>query len=119
MGMLDQIKGSLKGAMDMLNSGQGQELISTVLAKTNMGDLQGLVTQLQQGGLGEQVKSWLGNGANLPVSAEQLQAALGNEKVKELAQQFGLPVDQVLDFLAKQLPQTVDQASPDGSIEQT
>jgi uncharacterized protein YidB (DUF937 family) len=64
-----------------------------VLAKTNLGDLQGLVAQLQQGGLGNQVQSWLGNGANLPVSPDQLRAALGSDQVSELAQHFGVSPD--------------------------
>ena len=63
------------------------------------------------------MKSWLGSGANLPVSAEQLRATLGNQQVQQLAQQFGLPVDQMLNFLSQHLPTVVDQASPDGTIE--
>ncbi len=64
-------------------------LISAALAKTNMGDLKGMVDKLQQGGLGAQVQSWLGNGSNMPVTADQLRAALGDEHVDKLAEQFG------------------------------
>jgi uncharacterized protein YidB (DUF937 family) len=86
------------------------------LAKGNLGDLKGLVTQLQAGGLGEQVQSWLSNNPNLPVTADQLRAALGDQQVRQLAEHFGLPVDATLDMLAKHLPATVDQASPDGTL---
>ena len=71
MGLLD----NLGGMVGQLAEGAAPGLISAALAKTNLGDMQGLVNQLQQGGLGAQVKSWLGNGSNMPVTADQLRAA--------------------------------------------
>jgi uncharacterized protein YidB (DUF937 family) len=82
-----------------------------------MGNLHGLVNQLQQGGLQDQVKSWLSNGANMQVTAEQIQAALGGDQVKQIAQHFGVLVDAALKLLAEHLPATVDQASPNGTIQ--
>lgn len=70
----------------------------------------------QQGGLGPQVQSWLGNGADMPVTPEQLRAALGNAHVQELATKFGIPTDQVLKLLAEHLPAAIDQASLNGTI---
>jgi uncharacterized protein YidB (DUF937 family) len=52
----------------------------------------------------------------MPVSAEQLQAALGDEHVKQLAEHFGVPVDKVLSLLSEHLPAAVDQASPNGTL---
>jgi uncharacterized protein YidB (DUF937 family) len=66
-------------------------LIAEALKQTNLGDLQGMVDQLQQAGLGPQVRSWLGNGANVLVTPEQLGAALGDEQVRQLAAKFGVP----------------------------
>lgn len=119
MGLLDQISGSLKGALGQLAAAEGPKLISAVLAKTNLGDLQGLVNQLQQGGLNEQVKSWLSNGPNMKVTPDQLRAALSNDQVKQIAQHFGVPVDQALTMLAQYLPGIVDQASPSGTIQKS
>lgn len=116
MGLFDKIRGPLNDLIGQA-AANAPELISAGLAKTNLGDLQGLMTKLQQGGLDEQVKSWLGKGVNLPISAEQLQAALGNNQIKQLAEQFGVPTDAVLKMLAEHLPATVDQASPDGSLQ--
>ena len=72
MGLLDNL-----GLGDMLKSllGQGEStalpaLINAVLAKTQYHDLNGLVAALQNGGLDAQVKSWLGPGANLPITEE-------------------------------------------------
>jgi uncharacterized protein YidB (DUF937 family) len=64
------------------------------------------------------VASWLGNGANLPVSVDQLRAALGDEHVRQLAASFGIPVDQLLAQLSQHLPAAVDQMSPNGTLEQ-
>ena len=117
MGLLDQLGGSLKGAISSVAAAEAPALISAALAKTNMGNMQGLVDQLQQGGLGDQVKSWLGNGANLKVTPEQIQSALGSDQLKQLAQHFGVDPDAVAKLLADHLPAAVDQASPDGSIQ--
>jgi uncharacterized protein YidB (DUF937 family) len=118
MGIFDSLGGAFKDVTGQVEAAAAPALISAVLAKTNLGDLQGMVSQLQQGGLSTQVQSWLGNGANLPVSADQLKAALGNEQVKQLAQHFGLPIDAALNMLAQHLPTAVDQASPDGTLQQ-
>jgi uncharacterized protein YidB (DUF937 family) len=117
MGLFDSISDTLKGVLGQSEAQAVPALISAVLVKTNLGDLQGLVTQLQQGGLGEQVKSWLGNGENMPITAEQLRSALGSDQVKQLAEQFGLPVDAALNTLAQHLPAAVDQASPNGQLQ--
>lgn len=115
MGLLDKVGGALKGALDQVEA-LSPGLVSSTLANTKFGNLAGLVTQLQQGGLDEQVKSWLSSGTNLPVDAEQIRSALGSQKVRELAEQFGLPVDGTLKLLAEQLPTIVDRASPDGKL---
>ena len=120
MGLFDNIGGSLGGSLGGLigqvTAAAAPALISAVLAKTNLGDLNGLVTQLQQNGLGDQVKSWLGNGANMHVTPDQLRAALGSDQVKQLAAHFGLPVDEALKLLAEHVPNVVDQASPHGTL---
>jgi uncharacterized protein YidB (DUF937 family) len=117
MGLLDSLGGALKGVLGQVEADAVPALISAVLAKTNVGDLQGLVNKLQQGGLNDQVQSWLGNGANLPVTVDQLRAALGNEQVQQIARELGLPIDGALKLLAEYLPSTVDQASPNGTIQ--
>jgi uncharacterized protein YidB (DUF937 family) len=119
MGLLDNLGlgGIASGVLGQVEAAAVPALISAVLGKTNLGDLSGIVNQLQQGGLGTQVQSWLGNGANMPVSADQLRAALGNEHVREIAQHLGLPVDQALALLSQHLPDMVDKASPNGVLQ--
>lgn len=117
MGLFDQIGGALKGVMASELANNAPALINAALSKTDMGDLQGLVAQLQQNGLGEQVSSWLSNGPNLKVTPGQIESALGNEQLQQLATHFGIPLDTVSKLLAEQLPKAVDQASPDGTIQ--
>jgi uncharacterized protein YidB (DUF937 family) len=117
MGLLDSLGSALKGVLGQVEADAVPALISAVLAKTNLGDLQGLANKLQQGGLNDQVQSWLGNGANLPVTVDQLRAALGNEQVQQIARELGLPIDDALKLLAEHLPTVVDQASPNGTIQ--
>jgi uncharacterized protein YidB (DUF937 family) len=52
------------------------------------------------------------------ISPDQLRAALGEENVQQMAQQAGLPLDQLFSMLSAHLPQTIDRASPDGALDQ-
>jgi uncharacterized protein YidB (DUF937 family) len=116
MGLLDNLTGTLKNVLGKAEAAAGPEMINAALAKTGLSDLQGLIAKLEAGGLGAQVKSWLGDGRKLPVSPEQLRAALGNEQVRQLAERFGVPVDEVLKFLSEHLPGAVSAASESGAL---
>ena len=87
-------------------------------ALQSAGGYQGVLDKLNQAGLGQQVNSWLAtNGKNLPISAAQIEAALGDQHLQQLAKSFGVPVDQVANLLSQHLPTAVDQASPTGTIQ--
>lgn len=115
MGLLDSLRGGMLGQIE---SAALPAVISAALAKTSFGNLQGLVAQLQQAGLGQQVQSWLGSGSNMPVTADQLRTALQSDQVKQLAGHFGVDPDAVLNLLAQHLPNIVDKASPNGTLGQ-
>jgi uncharacterized protein YidB (DUF937 family) len=85
---------------------------------TGMAGLENLINGFQQAGLGEQVQSWIGTGANLPVTPEQIGAALGPDKVKELVGSTGLDIGQLLPMLAAFLPQIVNALTPHGQVPQ-
>jgi len=122
MGLFDQIvSGALRGAMGQGGGETGSllpGLLGQVLGQTNLGSVGGLLAQLQQGGLGDQVASWLGNGANAAISPDQLRDALGSDRVRQMAQSAGLPVDQLLAVLAQHLPGTIDKMSPNGELDE-
>lgn len=121
MGLLDSMVGGALGALQG-QGGQGgaPDLLPLVMGLLGngspVGGLGGLVQQLQQGGLGEVVQSWIGTGANLPVSAEQLQGALGGDLLGRLAAQVGMNPADLAGPLAQLLPQVVDKLTPNGVL---
>ena len=133
MGLLDSVLGSAMGALQGGGQGGGNALLMQVIASLlsgqqgggaggaggaagGLGGLGALLQQLQQGGLGEAAQSWVSTGQNLPVSADQLQAALGGDKIGALAQQVGLDPGDLAGQLAQYLPQVVDRLTPDGQL---
>src|SRR5882762_1223300 len=114
----DLLGGALKGITGQGDTAALPAILSQVLGKTDLGSVGGLLQQLQQSGLGSQVASWLGNGENLPVSVDQLKGALGDQHLRQLATQLGLPVDQLLGQLSQHLPGAVDHMSPHGTLEE-
>ena len=118
MGILDSLENSelFKGALGRLEAAVVPVVLSEVLGNGSQGGLNAIVAKLQQAGFGDQVKSWIGNGQNLPITAEQLQQVLGSDTAKQLAARFNIPIDQLGKILAQQLPLAVDQASPDGKL---
>ncbi len=115
MGLLDQIAGALGGS-----SGDGQSpllQLAMQFIRNQPGGLQGLIDQFTKAGLGQQAASWVSQGANLPVSGEQLSQALGGGGLGQLLEQFGMNGSEGMDALAKMLPDVVNQLTPNGQIE--
>lgn len=90
-------------AMDMLNDPQ-------------TGGLSGLVESFRQKGLDDSISSWIGTGENRAVSAEQVQQALGEAKVQQVAQSIGTSSQEASSGLAALLPQLIDKLTPDGKL---
>ena len=80
------------------------------------GGLQGLLSKLQSSGLGAQVNSWLGQGGNEPISADQLSDALGAENVDKAAASAGVSPSDLAGGLSQLLPSLVNKLSPDGQL---
>jgi len=80
------------------------------------GGLGDLMKQLQQGGLGDTASTWVSNGANKPVSPGDLSKALGADQINMLASQTGMSSDELLQNLAKALPDVVNHLTPDGRL---
>ena len=109
MGLFDEVKGMALQAAE----GEVQSLLGGAVQNAVPGGLGGLLSTLQQGGLGAQVQSWLGDGHNLPISADQLQSVLGDQHVQQIAQQLGLNPQDVLQHLATHLPGLASQQATD------
>ena len=80
------------------------------------GGLGGLLDQFRQSGYGDHVDSWVGTGQNRRLAPDELSQALGPDTLDELEQQTGLPRRQLLSELSEELPNAVDQFTPDGRL---
>jgi uncharacterized protein YidB (DUF937 family) len=67
------------------------------------GGMGGMLEQLAANGLADHVKSWTGDGGNLPVTPDQLHQALGSEVVQQMAASAGQPAEDFLNDLSNHL----------------
>lgn len=80
------------------------------------GGLDQLLQQLQGAGMGRELDSWISKGDNLPVNADQLSQAFGQERMNDMARQAGMDSGGFGDLLAQVLPQAIDRMSPEGRL---
>jgi uncharacterized protein YidB (DUF937 family) len=114
MGLFDQIAGELTGAL-----GQNNPLATQLLGYVNdpqHGGLQGLVKQFHDKGLGSVVSSWVATGPNIPITPQQLQSVLGNERVQQLSAKFGITPEMLTTHLSSALPTIIDKLTPNGQV---
>jgi uncharacterized protein YidB (DUF937 family) len=132
MGLLDTI-GSMAGQLGNLqgdgNNNPRGALVQAVLGMLvhgnepgglggsgGLGGLGGLLQRFQNAGLGDAAASWVGTGANLPVSADQIKAALSDGPLRTLAEHAGLSEDETASHLSGLLPQMIDKLTPQGQL---
>lgn len=96
---------------------QAVELIQQLLQQ-NGGNLGTLLGQLQQSSLGNAVETWIGNGENAQIDANQVQNALG-EHLNQAATNLGLSSNQASSVLAQYLPQIINTLTPNGTVADT
>ncbi|HLL29136.1 MAG TPA: YidB family protein [Xanthobacteraceae bacterium] len=104
------------GLGDLLPGGLGGLLAGGAAGSVLSGGLNDLVKQLQQGGLGDAAKSWVGTGPNKSISAADLAKVLDNDQIKTLMAQAGISRDDLLNGLSQQLPELIDKLTPDGRL---
>lgn len=107
MGMFDGILGGVVGA-------EMASVVNGLIEKH--GGVSGIVAQLEQQGLGNTVKSWVGTGPNQAISADQIHQAFGSDTVKALAAKVGLSPDVLAGKLSQILPQAIDKLTPNGQV---
>src|SRR5262252_1094430 len=95
MGIFDSENSpALQDMLSKLGAAVLPVVLSEIFGTGGQGGLSAIVAKLQQAGFGDQVKSWIGDGRNIPI-------------------------DQVTEVLAHELPLAVDNASPDGKLPHT
>lgn len=117
MGLLDSVMGAVMGQVQnqvSTHGGMAGVLGSLLSNDGGHGGLQGLVEKFTQAGLGDQVQSWIGSGANQAVSPEQVQGALGSNVIGDFAAKLGIDPALASGALAQVLPGLVDQLTPKG-----
>ncbi len=112
--MLGGLLGKLGGSKGASNSA----MLATVMALVQQqGGVSGLVAKFQSGGLSDVVASWVGIGANAPISATQVQDVLGHAAVTDVASTLGVDASQASASIASVLPELINQLTPNGKVE--
>lgn len=114
MGLLDSLISTAASQLGG-NNQQNQALqLVMQLIEQNGGNVGGLLNQLQQGGLGDALQSWISQGGNQSVSSGDIENALGGS-LGQAAQQVGIDQGQAGGLLAQFLPQIIDAVTPNGT----
>jgi uncharacterized protein YidB (DUF937 family) len=110
--------GLMQGLESMVGGAVGAELMTAVSAFIQQhGGVQGVVSQLEQQGLGGVAKSWVGSGPNQPISAAQIAQAFGNSGViGQLAAKTGMSPQDLTQKLSQLLPTAIDKLTPQGTV---
>src|SRR5690349_13036897 len=109
MGLFDDLAGVVENAVKSHPGGLGG-VMNDALA--HMGGIDGVVKTLNDAGLGAKVNSWLGEGPNTPITADEIKSALTPEHLKQIAAKLGVPPNLVAEVLAQHLPNAVSGSSP-------
>lgn len=112
----------IEGNSDDATTGLDIEEITKALDGL-VGDGQGgvnlvpFVSGLAENGLGAIVGSWLGQGENRAITAEEITTLLGVENILSFASSLGISQESATNALAEVIPQVVDRAtSGEGGI---
>jgi uncharacterized protein YidB (DUF937 family) len=101
----------------LLGGAAGAEVVTVVNSLIEKhGGLQGIIAQLEQQGLGNTVKSWVGTGANQPISPDQVHQAFGTDTITAMAAKIGLSPQDLASKLSSFLPQAIDKLTPGGTV---
>jgi uncharacterized protein YidB (DUF937 family) len=80
------------------------------------GGVQGIAAQFEKQGLGPTVQSWIGTGANQPISPDQVHQVFGSGMIAQLAAKAGMNPQDLAQKLSQVLPSAIDKLTPDGKI---
>ena len=78
--------------------------------------LKDLLDRFRQNGQDDKVQSWVSTGDNKSIAPNEIEQALGEERIQWLMEQTGMPREQLLDGLSGELPQAIDKLTPDGRL---
>lgn len=114
MGLLDGLLDNVLGVGAQQSQGSMLQVALQLLQQN--GGLPGIISKFEHGGMADHVSSWVGTGANMPISGAQLQEILGSGSIGEIAQRLGLSHADASSGLAQVLPQVIDKLTPEGQV---
>lgn len=91
-----------------------QNLLPTENGELDLGSL--IESFTSNGSLVSLASSWLGDGENSPISAEQIASVLGDDKISQFAGQLGIDASTVSDALSSIIPQIIDGNTEGGNL---
>ena len=107
MGLLDGLLGGAVGA----------EMVTVVNSFIQQhGGLQGIVAQFEKQGFGPTVQSWVGTGANQPISPDQVHQVFGSGMIAQIAAKAGMNPQDLAQKLSQVLPTAIDKLTPEGKV---
>ncbi len=115
MGLMDTIMGLVGksgGGKDMMSQ------LSTMLTGKG-GDGMGLsrlIDQFKGAGLGDKADSWVGTGENQPLSPDEVEKAIGADRLAKMSKETGKSVDELKKGLSTAIPESVNKLTPEGKM---
>lgn len=108
---------TLTDILDKIGGAQGQQGGLDAISQLFGGDdLKGILARLQRNGMDKQVKSWLGNGKNLPVTGADIKRVVDPAILMSMAKRQGMTPDEMCEHIAMAMPNLVDKATPKGQV---
>jgi uncharacterized protein YidB (DUF937 family) len=105
----DKIGGVLGDLGDSLGVTPGSTGPST-------GGLGDLLNSFKKAGQGDAADSWVGTGPNKAIAPEHVEKAISPEVLDQLAQQTGMSRSEILERLSKDIPDAVNEMTPEGKL---
>lgn len=94
-----------RAALEEISAGNGFDLGSIVSQFSSEG-----------GEIAGKLNSWLGDGDNEPISADQVRTAIGSERISSFAEKLGVTTESASSSLSEILPGLIDQSSRGGEL---
>ena len=113
MGLFDSLASNMLGKL----GGEKGAIAQVAIDLFNQnGGLPGVLEKFKTAGFSNEVASWVGKGANLQISPEQITQVLGSGTIQNAATKLGLNAQDISAKIAEYLPQVVDRMTPDGVV---
>ena len=111
-GGMGGLGGGLGGLLGGLTGGMAGGSAGGLLS----GGLGELLERFRENGHGDAAESWVGTGPNRELPPNELERAIGPDVLDTLTQRTGLPREELLSRLSRELPKAVDSYTPDGRL---